>query len=290
MAPLIQYQRCSVNKEVLVLMKYEDIIYSREKNIAIITLNRPKVLNALTLRLIGEFNDAVNEANKDDSVRVIVITGSGRAFCAGDDVKNMFGTDEAPGEEVKVKGREMELAYLEHERLYSGAGILLTINKPLIAAVNGVAAGYGCTIAILCDIRIASEKARFAELFLQVGLIPGEGLFQLPKVVNLGKAYEMFLTAEIIDADEAYRIGLVNRVVPHEQLMTATMELAAKIASRPPIAVRLIKEGIRKGLALPGDEFNQWKSLAQRFCLSSQDHKEASRAFIEKRSPVVKGK
>ena len=271
-------------------MGYEEIIYATENNVATITLNRPQAMNALTLKTVEEFNKAVDEANKDGNIRVIVVTGAGRAFCAGDDIGIVFGAGEAPGEAAGLRDRETELGYLLRERLYSGGGVLLTTNKPTIAAVNGVAVGYGCDISLMCDMRVASEKARFGELFLQVGLIPGEALFLLPRLVGLAKAYEMMLTTDLVDAQEAYRIGLVNKVVPHEQLMTVTMELATKLASQPPVAVQMTKEGIRKGLSLPGDEFYQWKSLAQRFCFGTDDHREGARAFVEKRKPVFKGK
>ena len=271
-------------------MKYEQLIYEKANNIATITLNRPQVLNSITLQMVAELTDAVTTADKDDDVRVIIITGAGRGFCAGDDIGNVFGTDEKPGAAQAFKTREQQLSYLEKDRLYSGAGILLDINKPTIAAVNGVAVGYGCTVALLCDIRIASEKARFAELFINVGIIPGEGLFQLPRIVGLGRAYELLLTGDIIDAAEAHRIGLVNKVVPPDQLMNEAVALATRIAQKAPMAIRLSKEGIRKGLNGPDDDFYQWKSLAQLFLMMSEDHLEASKAFLEKRKPVFKGK
>lgn len=271
-------------------MKYEQLKYEKANNIATITLNRPDVLNSITLQMVDELTDAVTAADKDGDIRVIIITGAGRAFCVGDDIGNVFGTDEKPGAAQAIKTREGELAYLGRERLYSGAGILLNINKPTIAAVNGLAVGYGCTIALLCDIRIASEKARFAELFINMGMIPGEGLFLLPMIIGLGKANELLLTGDIIDATEAYRIGLVNKVVQHEQLINEAIELATRIAQKAPIPISLSKEGIRKGLNFPGDDFYQWKGLAQRFCMMSADHLEASKAFLEKRKPVFKGK
>jgi len=156
--------------------------------------------------------------------------------------------------------------------------------------VNGAAVGYGCDLALMCDMRVASEQARFGEAFLRVGLIPDEGQVLLPRLVGLAKAYEMILTTDIIDAKEAYRIGLVNKVVPVEQLMSTTFELAAKIASKPPISVQLAKEGIRKGLNIPLDEWKQWYSIAFSFCSTTEDHREGARAFVEKRDPRFKGK
>ncbi len=142
----------------------------------------------------------------------------------------------------------------------------------------------------MCDMRIASERAKFGEVFLRVGLMPDEGLLLLPRLVGLAKAYELVLTTDIIDAQEAFHIGLVNRVVPHDQLMPAALELANKIVNKPPLSVRLAKEGIRRGLHIPLEEWKQWHSFAMSYCFSSEDHREGSLAFVEKREPVFKGK
>jgi len=272
-------------------MAYEEIIYTVENNnIAVITLNRPDAMNALTHKTHAELAQAIDEANKDSNIRVIVITGTGRGFCSGDDVKSIFlGAGTSP-EEAQLTYREEQLRYLQGGHLTGGGSILLTINKPTIAAVNGAAVGYGCDIALMCDMRIASERARFGELFLRVGLIPDEGLILLPRLVGLAKAYELILTTDIIDAEEAERIGLVNKVVPHEELMNVTLALDAKVVSKPPISVQLAKEGIRRGLNMPLDEWRQWHSFAMRFCFSTEDHREGAQAFVEKREPEFKGK
>ena len=272
-------------------MAYEELIYKVENNsIGVITLNRPDAMNALTHVTHAELGQAIDEANKDDNVKVIVITGAGRGFCSGDDVKTIFLGGEASAEDSERRYREEQLGYLQSETMGGGGAQLLAINKPSIAAVNGAAVGYGCDLSLMCDMRVASDKARFGEVFLRVGLMPDESLLLLPRLVGLAKAYELFLTTDIIDADEAYRIGLVNKVVPHEELMNATMELAAKIASKPPISVQLVKEGIRKGLNMPLDEWAQWHALAFAFTGGTEDHREGARAFVEKREPVFKGK
>ena len=267
-------------------MNYEGIIYSVEGKVAIITLNRPEALNALTLTTHMELAQAIDEANKDEGVRVILITGAGRGFCSGDDVKEVF----LSPEEATLQGREVRLKQLQGEHLPGGGHKLLEINKPSIAAVNGAAVGYGCDLTLMCNMRIASEKARFGEVFLRVGLMPDEALVLLPRLVGLAKTYELVLTTDIIDAREAERIGLVNKVVPHEELMSATMELADKIAGKPPIAVQLAMEGIRRGLNWPMEEFMQYHSLAFSFCTETEDHQEGARAFVEKREPIFRGK
>jgi 2-(1,2-epoxy-1,2-dihydrophenyl)acetyl-CoA isomerase len=267
-------------------MEYSEIIYTVEGHICVITLNRPEAMNALTNIMHIEIQDAVLRAGKDENVRVIVVTGAGRGFCAGDDVKKIFLDPSA----AVSKSRETHLKYLQGEHLFSGARVLLTVNKPTIAAVNGAAVGYGCDIAVMCNMRIASEKARFGEVFLRVGLIPDESLLLLPRIVGLAKAYELLLTTDIIDAPEAFRIGLVNKVVPHEQLMPAAMELAGKLAKKPPIAVKLAMEGIRRGMALPLEEFLQFHSMAFTYVSETEDHIEGAKAFVEKREPDFKGK
>ncbi len=271
-------------------MDYEEIIYKVEDNIAVITLNRPQIMNALSHKTHAELGQAISEANQDSEVRVIIITGAGKGFCSGDDVKSIFLGGESSGGEAERDYREQHLGYLQGEHIQGGGTQLLTINKPTIAAVNGAAVGYGCDIALMCDMRVASEKARFGEIFLRVGLIPDEAQLLLPRLVGLAKAYELILTTDIIDAQEAERIGLVNKVVPHEELMTSTMELATKIVNKPPLSVKLAKEGIRRGLNMPIDEWKQWYSFALRFCFTTEDHREGALAFVEKREPKFKGR
>jgi len=276
-------------------MSYEEIIYSVEDgNIAVITLNRPEAMNALTHQTHAELGQAVGEANLDDNIRVIIITGTGRGFCAGDDVKTIFlGGEEGEGTsgiDAAQRYRETQFGYLQGQKMTGGGELLLSINKPTIAAVNGAAVGYGCDLALMCDMRVASEKARFGEVFLRVGLMPDEGQLILPRLVGLAKAYELMLTADIIDAKEAEKIGLVNRVVPHEELMPAALELARKITNKPPLSVKLAKEGIRRGLNMPIEEWKEWYSMAMSYCFSTEDHREGAMAFVEKREPVFKGR
>ena len=268
-------------------MPYKDILYDVQGAVAIVTLNRPDRMNALTLATHGELAMAIDEATGDEQIRVIVITGAGKGFCSGDDVGEVF----LSPEEEQFKTREAKLRQLQGEHPFPGGGHrLLKINKPSIAAVNGPAVGYGCELALLCNMRVASERARFSEIFLRVGLIPDEALVLLPRLVGLAKTYEMVLTTDFLDAKEADRIGLVNKVVAHEELMPATLGLAEKIAGKPPIAVRLAMEGIRRGLNWPLEEFMRYHALASPFCAETEDHREGARAFFEKRQPVFKGR
>lgn len=272
-------------------MGYDDLLYQVDKNnVAVITLNRPEAMNALTHKTHEELARAFDEADRDDNARVIILTGAGRGFCSGDDVKSIFLGGGPEGQDSEKRYMESQLRYLQGGVLEGGGAKLLTMNKPTIAAVNGAAVGYGCDLTLMCDMRIASEKARFGEVFLRVGLIPDEGMLLLPRLVGLAKAYELILTTDIIDAREAERIGLVNRVVPHEELMSAAMELAVNIARKPPISVKLAKEGIRRGLKIPLEEWKQWHSFAMRYCFATEDHKEGAMAFVEKREPAFKGR
>ncbi len=274
-------------------MIYEEILYEvKNDHIAVITLNRPDLMNALSHKTHVELGNAFDEADRDPDIRVIIITGAGRGFCSGDDVKSIFLGSTASGtpDDAAKRYREQQLGYLQGERMEGGGAPLLRINTPTIAAVNGAAVGYGCDITLMCDMRIASEKARFGEVFLRVGLMPDEGLLLLPRLVGLAKAYELILTTDIIDAQEAYRIGLVNKVVPHDELIPASLELANKIVNKPPLSVKLAKEGIRKGLNIPLDAWKQWHSFAMSYCFSTEDHREGALAFAEKREPVFKGK
>ena len=290
-------------------MGSERIIYTVDEYIATLTFDRPP-MNALTFKDLDAIIEIITEANKDDNVRVIVITGAGdKAFCAGADVNVLMAEGRTPEflekhkEDLEYKGYEYvswspedRLKEVVKRALMGGFPIhhielLQSINTPTIAAVNGAASGLGCEIACACDMRIASERARFREPFVATqGAIPEIAMWLLPRLVGLAKAYELILTSDIIDAKEADKIGLVNKVVPHEQLMSATLELAAKLANKPPLAVKLAKEGIRWGLDIPSEKNKRWGSLAWELCMGTEDHREAVRAFLEKRKPVYKGK
>ncbi|MGH7864211.1 MAG: enoyl-CoA hydratase/isomerase family protein [Candidatus Binataceae bacterium] len=267
-------------------MAYSEILYDKRDKIATITINRPQAMNACTMTTYAEIIDAFRDAERDDSVRVAVITGAGRGFCAGDDVKAIFLNPEFR-EAQPHKRKEVE-DWRAHEPV--ALDFLITYPKPTIAAVNGAAVGYGCDIALMCDMRICSDQARFGEVFIRRGLIPeAGGLLVLPRLVGLARAYELILTGDIIDAAEAERIGMVNRVVPHAQLGEATTALAQKLCAQAPLAQQLAKEALRVGLNLNLPYFFDYQRNGQRLMLSSKDHLEGAKSFIEKRAANFTG-
>ena len=264
-------------------MGYQDIIYSKEEGIVTITLNRPERRNAFSPEMSESIREVVEEATTDGSVRVLVITGTGRAFCAGADVKSMAENPAQPRDEDKPReagGGHVSLPLLLHR-----------FDKPVIAAINGVAVGGGLDLALACDIRIASEQARFAEVFIRRGLIPAMGgIFFLPRLVGLDRACQLIWTGDMIDAREAERIGLVTTVVPHEELEIATRELAEKLAKGPPLAIQKAKRAIYEGLGMDLQSSLRQVASAVGELRETEDHREGARAFVEKREPLFTGR
>ncbi|MEO9256054.1 MAG: enoyl-CoA hydratase/isomerase family protein, partial [Tepidiformaceae bacterium] len=223
------------------MTEYTVVKYAVDEHVATVTLNRPEAMNAVTRESYGQLEAAFREANHDPEVRCVVLTGEGRGFCSGDDVKQIM----LGGE------RETTVARLRDVRPKPtpAAVAVLECDKPVIAAVNGAAVGWGMDLALMCDIRIASERAKFSELFIKRGLIADlGGLWRLPRLVGPSKAAELLFTGDIIEAAEAERIGLVSRVVAADELMPSALAMAAKIAANPPIAMRYMKEGLRKSV------------------------------------------
>ena len=219
-------------------MDYQDIIYTKKEGVATITLNRPDARNSYSSEMLEGIYYSMEDAAKDDGVRVLVLTGAGQAFCAGADVKAMTEKFDQPS--GKQEEREQKVSEMQVH------SCLDRFEKPLIAAVNGVAAGGGLDFALACDIRIASDRARFAEVYIRRGLLPlGGGTYYLPRLVGIDRACLLILTGDMIDAKEAERIGLVTMVVPHKELPGATRELAEKIAKTSPLAIRKAKRAIR---------------------------------------------
>ncbi len=264
-------------------MTYQDILVGRRGQVAIITLNRPERMNSMGGTMVEDSIAALQSFQTDREVRVVVITGAGgRAFCAGADVQNL-------------QNRAEEATPMERRRYVQNAQKLTMairqLEKPVIAAVNGVAAGGGCDIALACDIRIASEKAKFGEVFAKIGLFPGTGgTYFLPRLVGIAKALELIWTGDVIDAYEAERLGLVSQVVADDQLMTETLAFAERLSQGPPLAISLAKTAVYKGLDLDIHSALEYAATAESITLTSDDHREGVTAFREKRAPHFEGR
>lgn len=263
-------------------MEYIDILFHKQGHVAIITLNRPDKMNSFNPVMQEDISRAITEAQNDKKVRVIILTAKGRAFCAGADVKQMASRFDKPLEQADENLRlpMRNSLYLQFQKC----------PKPIICAINGVAVGGGLDMALACDIRIASDKARFAELFIRRGMIPASGgTYFLPRSVGIDRALLMIWTGDMLDAREAERIGLVTMVVPHEELEIAAMELAEKLAKGPPLAIQRAKKAIYEGLDMNLEETFRYLSPIVAELNQTEDHKEGARAFVEKREPVFKG-
>ena len=268
-------------------MAYETIIVEKEQNIGTLTLNRPDRFNAWNGQMGEESVDALEDFAGDDNIAVVIVTGAGRAFSAGADANNLDNIAENP-----TDSRIVSNMVKRSPGITMVAVRMRSMDKPVLAAVNGIAAGGGFGIAMACDIRIASEKARFSQIFVRRGLVPDTGsTYFMPRIVGTARALELMWTGDIIDAPEAARIGLVNRVVKAEELMNETKELARRIGSGPRIAVQLTKRAIYRGL-LETDIQAQvdYELYLNALCFQTGDFKEGVRSFLEKREPVFKGK
>jgi len=258
---------------------YKTLFYEKKENIGLLTINRPEKMNAISQELTAELSQLLDEIENDEKLRVLVITGAGdKAFVAGADINELVNRDARLGRRVS---RERQEIFSRIENLH----------VPVIAAVNGYALGGGLELALACSIRICSEKAQFGAPEVKLGIIPGDGGTQrLPRLVGHGRAMEMIITGDFIDAQEAYRIGLVNKVFPPEKLKEAAMELAQKIASRPPLAVRYAKEAVNR--SQEGDTASGFalESYLHALSCTTEDKKEGVSAFLEKRKGKFKGK
>ena len=260
---------------------YEHIEVAEEPGIVTITLNRPDKLNAFVGHMRRDLADALESASSDHSVRVVVITGAGRAFCAGGDVTFMAELLERQDSE-------------EFSRLLGAARRVVTtirqMTKPVIGAINGPASGAGCNLALACDLRIASTTATFSQSFVKLGLHPDwGGTYFLPHLVSPNKACEMFFLGEAIDADTALQLGLVNRVVKADELMPAVREIAERLREAPPIPIAAAKQAVYASQAAELEEMLRYETEAQLRCFESQDAREGIRAFLKKRAPKFTG-
>ncbi|WP_419165489.1 enoyl-CoA hydratase/isomerase family protein [Candidatus Palauibacter sp.] len=258
-------------------MSATHVLLDIEDGVGTLTLNRPEKLNAFIGEMRTEIARGVQALGADDAVRAVIITGAGRAFCAGADVKYMTGL-------IERQDVEEALALVEGGREVATA--IRAMPKPVIAAINGPAAGGGANLALACDLRLASETATIGQTFNRIGLHPDwGGTYVVPRLAGPARAAELFFFAEMIPAAEAERMGLVNRVVPADELMPLAREWARRLARKPALPLRLAKEAIRRSLAASFEEMLDYETAAQRACFASDDALEGVRAFVEKRKP-----
>jgi enoyl-CoA hydratase len=255
-------------------MAYQNIIFEREENIGIITFNRPDARNALNNQTRAEFREAIAAVAADDQIKVLILTGSGKAFVAGSDIKEFSQTTPYVAHNIQRLGEMVE-----------------KLEKPVIAAVNGFCLGGGNEIAMGCDIIIASDQAKFGQTEVNIGIIPGGGATQrLPRLIGVCRAKELIYTGDIISAEEAYRLGLVNRVVPADQLMTAAKELAKRIATKSAAALKLAKTAVNRGMQTNLESGLKYEYELYSLALSLEDKVEGVNSFLEKRDPKFIGR
>jgi enoyl-CoA hydratase len=259
---------------------YENILVDRSDSYATITINRPRSLNTLSRSTIGEIGEALDDLGGDDAIRAIIVTGAGdRSFAAGADIGELEALESA--EEGETHSRS------SHDVIFK----MHALPKPIIMAVNGYALGGGCELALGGDIILASDNASFGQPEVNLGIIPGFGGTQrLPRLIGRTRALEMLLTGDRVSADEALRIGLVNRVVPQDELMEAARAMAATIARKAPVAIALTKRAVYEGLELTPREGNRLESRYFGESVATEDRREGTSAFLEKRNPQWQGR
>ena len=260
-------------------MAFENLLYEKRNGIGYVTVNRPEKLNALNQKTMDELRECFEGIERDDEVRAVILTGAGeKAFVGGADINELAVQTPVEGKETSVRGQKI-LDLIEH------------LGKPVIAAINGYALGGGCELALACTIRIASENARLGQPEVKLGLIPGyAGTQRLPRLIGKGRAVEMVLSGDPISAAEAYRIGLVNQVVPAQDLIATAEKLAQKILANAPLAVKFALEAVNHGLEMTEAEGQFLEANLFGLCCTTADMKEGTRAFLEKRTARFTGK
>lgn len=260
-------------------MSEKCVLLDTQASIATITLNRPTAMNSFNLELVNELLVALQAVKQDAAVKTVILTGNGKAFCAGGDLSHLGSLTEplAARDFIRAVGQIVTA--------------IMNMEKPVIAMVNGVAAGAGWNLALACDIIYCSQSARFAQSFAKVGLVPDcGGLYLLPRLVGSHKAKELMFTADLIDAAAAYSLGLVNKVVADSELQTETLRLAERLAASAPLAIGLIKQTVNRADQLDLASTLEWEANLQSICMQTHDHKEGIAAFKEKRTPVFTGR
>jgi enoyl-CoA hydratase len=260
-------------------MTYENILLEKKNAIAYVTVNRPKVLNALNGATIEDLRTAFHELKHDASIRVVILTGAGeKAFVAGADIGELAKQDPVSGKEMALRGQNV-------------LNLIENLGKPVIACVNGFALGGGCELALACTMRLASDNARFGQPEVKLGILPGYGGTQrLPRLVGKGLAMQTVLSGEMITAQEAHRIGLVNDVTPAAELIARAEAIAAKIIANAPLAVQYCMEAVNKGMEMTLAEGLFLEAALFGVCCATEDKKEGTTAFLEKRTAAFKGK
>ena len=260
-------------------MAYDNLLFEVSEQIARITFNRPNVLNALNRKTMDELGDCLKKVRADDAIRVLILTGAGeKAFIAGADINELSQQTPVNGREFTLYGQEI-IHRLE------------TLGKPAIAAINGFALGGGCEVALACTLRIASRNAKLGQPEVKLGIIPGYGGSQrLPRLCGKGVAHELILTGEMITADEALRIGLVNRVVEPAELLATAEAIARKIIANPPVAVKYALEAVERGMEMPQEEGLYLEATLFGLCCATHDMREGTKAFVEKRPAKFEGR
>jgi 2-(1,2-epoxy-1,2-dihydrophenyl)acetyl-CoA isomerase len=260
-------------------MEDQSVLLEISNFIAIITLNRPFSLNTMNQDLVDELTIALRTVKRDTNVRAVILTGNGKAFCAGGDLGYLESIDSS------IEGRQFIA------NVGDLVSIIMNLEKPVVAMVNGVAAGAGFNLALACDIVYCAQSARFAQSFVKVGLVPDcGGMYLLPRIVGLHKAKELMFTADLINADTALQLGLVNKVVEDDKLKEETYAFVKKLANSAPIAIGFMKNTLNRSDNLSLDAVLDCEAELQSICMQTEDHKEGVRAFKEKRNPIFTGK
>jgi len=260
-------------------MPYETLLYEKHNAIGYVTIHRPEKLNALSRTVMEELFDCFQDLQKDDEVRVVILTGAGeKAFAAGADINELAAQTPVEGKETSLRGQKV-------------LDLIENLGKPVIAAINGYALGGGCELAMACTLRVAAENARLGQPEVKLGLIPGyAGTQRLPRLVGRCQALELILTGEPVTAQEAHRVGLVNQVVPLPELLATAEKLAQKILANAPLAVKFALEAVNHGLEMPAAEGQFLEATLFGLCCTTADMKEGTRAYLEKRPARFVGK